>query len=69
MLLWWWLILLLLLLLLGLGLLGWLFLRACEINCFLIRRCWPDRTCGGDRGVPGIDFWDRLGCPSRWWRW
>ena len=38
-----------------------------EINGFLIRPCWPDRTCGGDRDVPGIDFWGRLGCPSRWW--
>ena len=81
MLLWWWLVLLLLLWL-GLGLLGlllllllvllllwllgWLFLRTCEINCLLIRRCWPDRTCDEDRSVPGIDFWDRLGYPGRW---
>ena len=74
----WWLVLLLLLLLLGLGLLlllllvlllllllGWLLLRAGEINCLLIRRCWPDRTCDGDIGVPGFNFWGRLGCPSR----
>ena len=39
-----------------------------KINRFLIRRCCPDRAGGGDRGVPGFDFWDRLGCPSRWWR-
>ena len=39
-----------------------------KINRFLIRRCWPDRACGGDRSAPGFNFWDRLGCPSRWWR-
>ena len=71
-----WLVLLLLLGLLLLLLLGllllllllWLLLGTSEINCLLIRLRWPDRARGGDRSVPGIDFWDRLGCPSRWWR-
>ena len=40
-----------------------------KINCLLIRRRWPDRACDGDRSVPGINFWDRLVCPSRWWGW
>ena len=77
MLLWRWLVLLLLLLLLGvllllllvwmllLLLLVWLPLGADKINGILIRRCWPDRACDGDRGVPGVNFWNRLGCPSR----
>ena len=60
------LLLLLLVLLLLLLLLVWLLLGASKINCILIRRCWPDRACDGDRAVPGINFWDRLGCPSRW---
>lgn len=60
---------LLVLLLLLLLLLLWLLLGAGEVNCLLIRRSWPDRACGGDKSVPSINFWDRLGCPSRWWRW
>ena len=39
-----------------------------KVDCILIRRCWPDRACDGDRAVPGNNFWDRLGCPGRWWR-
>ena len=83
MLLWRWLVLLLLVLLFSLLLLLWLGLlvlllrllllllsgRTRKINRFLIRRCWPDRACGGDKSVPRINFWDQLGCPSRWWRW
>ena len=80
MLLWRWLVLLLLLLLghslllllvllLLLLLLLWLLLGTGKINCLLIRRRWPNRACDGDISVPGINFWDRLGCPSRWWRW
>ena len=78
MLLWRWLVLLLLLLLLGLLLMWllvllllllllWLLLGTGKVNCLLIRRRWPDRACDGDRGVPGCNFWDRLGCPGRWW--
>ena len=70
-------VLLLVLLLLLLGLLVLLLLLLVlllsrwrgKINCLVIRRRWPDRACDGDRSVPGINFWDRLGCPSRWWRW
>ena len=61
--LWLWLWLLLLVLLLVFLLLG----GRGEINRFLTRRCWPDRACDGDKGVPGFNFWGRLGCPS--WRW
>ena len=74
MLFWRWLVLLRLVrfffLMLGLLLLllVWLPLGADKINGILIRRCWPDRACDGDRGVPGFNFWGRLGCPGRWWR-
>ena len=40
-----------------------------EINRFLTRRCWPDRACGGDGGVPSVNFCGRLGYPSRWRSW
>ena len=60
------LLLLVVVLLLVFLLLLWLGGRG-KINRFLIRRCWPDRACGGDKGVPGFSFWGRLGCPSRWW--
>ena len=62
------LLLLLLVWLLLLLLLVWLPLGADKINCILIRHCWPDRACDGDRAVPGNNFWGRLGCLSRWWR-
>ena len=69
-----WLLLLLLLLLVRVLLVAFFLLLLLlggrrEINGFLIRPCWPDRACDGDRGVPGGDFWGRLGCPSRWWGW
>ena len=73
--LWLWLLLLLLLLLVVLMVLLLVLLlvflllgRRGKINRFSTRRFWPDRACGGDRGVPGVNFWGRLGCPSRWWR-
>ena len=65
MLLLWLLLLLLLLLALLLLLLWW----AGKINCVLIRRRWPDRARDGDKDVPRVNLCDRLGCPSRWWRW
>ena len=72
--LWLWLLLLLLVfrvwLLLLVLLLVFLLLRGRgEINRFLTRRCWPDRACGGDGGVPSVDFCGRLGYPSRWRSW
>ena len=75
-LLWLWLWLLLLLLVLLVWLLLLVLLLVClllggrgEINHFLTRRCWPDRACGGDGGVPSVDFCGRLGYPSRWRSW
>ena len=73
-LLWLWLLLLLLVVLVWLLLLGLLLVFLLlggrgEINRFLTRRCWPGRACGGDGGVPSVDFCGRLGYPSRWRSW
>ena len=71
--LWLWLLLLLLLLLLVLLVLLLVLLLVFlllggrgKINRFSTRRCWPDRTYSRGRGVPCVDIWGRLGCPSRW---